>query len=104
MMRPDVRMTVNLPSSANRSSISPSETGSFMIVARNERYSPKAGHDHGIGLGSADFVDPVEGVGVTAVLDADQLFAQAYGHRAGLAVRDEPLRGLALDPAHPADH
>src|SRR5207342_3198683 len=37
----------------------------------------------------ADLMGPVEGVGLVAVLEADQLRAQAHGHRAGLAVRDQ---------------
>src|SRR5580700_7642185 len=53
---------------------------------------------------SADLVGPVEGVGEVAVLDADQLLAQAGGDRAGGAVADQPLGGLAADAAHRGDH
>src|SRR5579862_4642158 len=52
----------------------------------------------------AHLVDPAEGVGDVAVLDAEKLLAQAPGDRARLAVRDGPLRGGALDPADRGDH
>src|SRR5271165_311256 len=78
MMRPDVTVLVCHTRPAAGAFISPSETRA-----------------QGSGC-LADFVDPVEGVGAVAVLDADQLFAQAHGHRARLAVRDYELRGLAL--------
>src|SRR5271166_7165491 len=86
MMRPDVTVLVCHTRPAAGAFISPSETRA-----------------QGSGC-LADFVDPVEGVGAVAVLDADQLFAQAHGHRARLAVRDYELRGLALDPPHRGDH
>src|SRR5271165_2006003 len=54
--------------------------------------------------GSTDLVDPGERVGEAAVLDADQLLAQAHSDRTGRAVADQPLGRLALDPAHRGDH
>src|SRR5437764_14496199 len=92
MMRPDVTVTVCHIRSVVGWSISLSETRDWL--------SMKSG---GAARGSADLVNPAERVGLVAVLEANQLLAQAHGHRAGLAVRDQPLRVLALDPADRGD-
>src|SRR5204862_6367569 len=92
MMRPDVTVTVCHTRSVVGLFISPSET-------RAGSRHPAIGGRVSAGLALADLVDPAERVGLVAVLESDQLLAQAHGHRAGLAVRDQPLRVLALDPA-----
>src|SRR5579863_3846692 len=107
MMRPDVTGPVCHTVSPAGSFVSPSETTRGVCHDRGQfwtpagRFCPRSWNDL---AGSADFVDPVEGVGEAAILDADQLVAQAHSDRARGAVADQPLGGGALDPADRGDH